>query len=124
MGINRSHFQGFADNRVKVLLLKLACRQIDRDWMQDQALALPFVDLLADGPYHPFPDRYDQTCVLKNRNEFERRHEPMCRMLPAKERLEPGDFPTRQTRLWLVVKHKFTPCQRAPELCFDFQASH
>src|SRR5687768_14750187 len=45
-------------------------------------------------------------------------------MLPAKERLESGDLPTCQTRLWLVVKHEFTPCQRAPELRFNFQASH
>ena len=61
MGINGGHFQGLANNRIKVLLLKLACRQIDRNWMQDEALALPFVTLTtaisqSAGGADEFPD--------------------------------------------------------------------
>ena len=43
-------------------------------------------------------------------------------MPPAQQCLKASDFTTHQTHLRLIVQHEFTPCQRAAQLRFQFQA--
>ena len=65
---------------------------------------LPRTRLTARGLQHPLPDRHDQARLLCERDEGQRRHQPVDRMLPAEERLDGHDPARPQVDKWLVVQ--------------------
>ena len=74
-------------------------RQVDRDGQRPR----PGCRLPACGAQNPFAERDDQTAFFRQRHKPARRHHAVPRMLPARQRLEPGDLPA-DLGLRLVVK--------------------
>ena len=68
---------------------------------------MPFPGLRAGSPQHPFTDWHDQAAVLRNSYEFIGRHKAQFRVLPAEERLQPGDPSSGNIHLRLIHEKEF-----------------
>src|SRR4051812_32591680 len=71
------------------------------------------------GAKHPFADCADESCFLGERDEFGRRNGPPARVLPAYERLEPGDVLACGVNDGLVMNRKLAPLERLAEVVFE-----
>jgi len=67
----------------------------------------------------PFPDLRNQAGILGNRNELGRRHPAARRMLPAQQRLEPGDPFGRGVDHRLIVQFQPAMRQRIAQVLFQ-----
>ena len=68
---------------------------------------------------HELAEGYNQTCLLRNRNELNRRNMTYRRVKPAQQRLGAHDYSAADINLWLVNNGEFTPIQCAVHLFFQ-----
>ncbi|MNQ68641.1 hypothetical protein D3C85_832030 [compost metagenome] len=69
-------------------MVQLNRRQVDRHAQVDEALIVPFAQLLAGLIQHPFANGDDRAVLLCQRDEQVRRHQTVFRMLPANQRFD------------------------------------
>ena len=81
----------------------------------------PSAELAAGLVEHPGADRHDQAGVLRDRNEFGREHQSAARVMPAQQRLEPGEPRARQRDDRLVVDLQLVPFERPAQILFEPQ---
>src|SRR5207253_5420386 len=79
---------------------------------------------LARGLEHPPPERDDETALLGERDEVERRDHPALGMLPAHERLEARDPLGLEGYERLVVQHELVVLERALQLGPELNLTH
>ncbi len=88
-------------------------------WYRDDLL--PRLQLPARVPEDPAAERRDQAGLLGDRDELPGRHQSQCGMLPAHERLEPGDAVRLERHDGLEVQHELVPIERGPEVGLELQ---
>ena len=90
-----------------VLFPELPRRNVHANRHRRQARILPGLVLPASFAQHPVADRHDQSRLLGERNEFDRRRHAQRRMHPADQRLDREDAPRAQIDLRLIEQHEF-----------------
>ena len=90
------------------LMGKIHVVKLDRRYVHgDPQGACPTRRLGARRSQDPFADLEDRAAVLRHRNEHGRRYGAAGAMLPAQQRLEPGDLVGLDVRLRLVDEAQF-----------------
>src|SRR6188472_906445 len=99
-------------------VLELARGDVDaeRQWAELREAAAPVDRLCTCGPEHPSADRDDETHLLGEGNEVERRDQSAIRMLPAQERLGARDRLVRELHVRLVVDVELAALERVAEV--------
>ena len=91
-----------ADARRQAALLELQRRQVDGEAQVGLAGGVPGHRLLAGAAQRPLADRHDQARLFRHRDEGVGRHQAAARVLPAQQRLDPGDAAGGEVDLRLV----------------------
>src|SRR5882724_9646928 len=105
--------------------LELARAEVHADLeLRVAELFLPLLHLPAGLPDHPGADLHDQPRLLRQRDEFQRLHQPALRMLPAQERLGAGDPPAVERDHRLVLGMELAALQRPAERGLQLQQLH
>src|SRR5829696_2445614 len=108
----------------QALLLELAAGQVDVDRQRRRVreLALPAAGLEAGLEQHPVADRPDQPLLLGQGDERRRRQQPLDRVVPADQGLDPGDAARDQLEDRLVVQHQLVAVGHVAQLGLQLQA--
>ena len=109
------------DVRDEVRLGELAGGEVDADDERPRGRvpALPVADLLARRLEHPAADRQDESRLLRERDERQRRHEAADRVLPAEERLHADHPAAAELHERLVVEAQLRPLDGAPKVVLE-----
>ena len=92
-------------------------------WMRPIAGVPPQLTLVAGIPQHARADGHDQAAFFRDGNQNRRRDASELRIVPAHQRLQPGDAPGGQIELRLVMDGQFVALQGMVQFRFDGQAA-
>ncbi len=85
---------------------KLLRRHVDRDVLELDATGVPLDQLHAGDLEHPVAEVVDEPDRFRERNEHRGRHQPMHRMKPPDQRLDPHHAMALAAGDWLEVERE------------------
>ncbi len=106
----------------EVLVLQVPHREVHGHG-QLQPPLVPLARLTERLGEHVHRQRLDEPCVLGQRDELVRHHEPVARVVPAHQRLDPDRAPGLHVGYRLVVQDELAIVDRPAELAQERQAA-